>query len=277
MKNIKIILLALLSISLFSCDDEENLPAINLKPSELDYTVELMPENQNTLILKNNDETVIPYWSYVDSEGSEIGHSNKDSLSVGLPFAGDYIVKFTAYTRGGAVHATPDTIKIASNDNEIFNDEKWQLLTNGAEGKTWELNMESPIGWAALGYPETSDDRWFPSYKGNEWVMENKDWGEMTFNLNGGYNVEVTQTALNSEEKTTKTATFNYNIEEHTITFNGGVELLYGGDYYSDVSNWTAVNVLSVSKNLLELSVVRDQDRAGQDKRQIVFRYTPKK
>lgn len=279
MKNIRIILLALLSISLFSCEDDESLPEINLKPSELDYTVELMPDSQNTLILKNNDEDVIPYWSYLDSEGSEIGHSNKDSLSVELPFAGNYVVKFAAYTRGGAVHAIPDTIHIASNDNEIFNDERWQLLTNGTEGKTWELDMANPIGWAGFDYPYNPDGdywTWFPDYAGNEWVMENKDWGEMTFNLDGGYNVEVTQTALNSDEQTTTVGTFNYNLEEHNISFNGGVEPLYGGDYYPDVSNWSTAKVIEVTENSLRLGVTRDQARNGDDDALIVFHYKPK-
>ena len=99
---------------------------------------------------------------------------------------------------------------------------------------------------------------------------------EMIFDLDGGYNVQVTQTALNSDDQTTSSGSFNYNIEDHTIGFNGGVELLFGGDYYGDVSNWTSVKVIEISENSLRLAVVRDQSRSGEEVAQIVFHYKPK-
>ncbi len=47
------------------------------------------------------------------------------------------------------------------------------------------------------------------------------------------------------------------------MLFNGGVEMLHGGDYYPDVSNWSKINVVELTDTSLRLSVIRDQ--AGQD------------
>ena len=280
MKHINYILVALFGLLLTSCQDEYNFPDVEIEGDQLDFTVTQTTGNDNEVILRSMETDYISYWSYTDAEGNQIGTSNEDSLKVTLPFAGSYNVYYTAFTKGGAVEANPVSVEVSSNDEEYFSDEEWAILTNGVEGKTWMLDMASPIGWAGLDYPynESGSDywNWFPDYAGNEWVMGNKNWGEMIFDLDGGYNVQVTQTALNSDDQTTSSGSFNYNIEDHTIGFNGGVELLFGGDYYGDVSNWTSVKVIEISENSLRLAVVRDQSRSGEEVAQIVFHYKPK-
>lgn len=280
MKQLKFAFLAILAVGIFSCEPvehREELPEVNLQAAELDFSVTQNPERDNDLILQNNTADVIPYWHYENSNGDDLGSSNKETVNISFPFAGTYSIYFTAFTRGGSVEANPVEVTVSENDATSFSAEEWEMLTNGIEGKTWVLDMTSPIGWAGLDYPDAGDNwTWFPAYSGNEWVMENKDWGEMTFNLNGGYNVSVTQTELNSNEQSTKSGSFNYNIENHTISFNGGVELLYGGDYYPDVSNWTTINVTELSENSLSLAVLRDQSRTGEGPAQIVFHYKPK-
>ena len=280
MKHINYILVALFGLLLTSCQDEYNFPNVEIEGDQLDFTVTQTTGNDNEVILRSMETDYISYWSYTDAEGNQIGTSNEDSLKVTLPFAGSYNVYYTAFTKGGAVEANPVSVEVSSNDEEYFSDEEWAMLTNGVEGKTWVLDMASPIGWAGLDYPynESGSDywNWFPDYAGNEWVMGNKNWGEMIFDLDGGYNVQVTQTALNSDDQTTSSGSFNYNIEDHTIGFNGGVELLFGGDYYGDVSNWTSVKVIEISENSLRLAVVRDQSRSGEEVAQIVFHYKPK-
>ena len=280
MKHINYILVALFGLLLTSCQDEYNFPGVEIEGDQLDFTVTQTTGNDNEVILRSMETDYISYWSYTDAEGNQIGTSNEDSLNVTLPFAGSYNVYYTAFTKGGAVEANPVSVEVSSNDEEYFSDEEWAMLTNGVEGKTWMLDMASPIGWAGLDYPynESGSDywNWFPDYAGNEWVMGNKNWGEMIFDLDGGYNVQVTQTALNSDDQTTSSGSFNYNIEDHTIGFNGGVELLFGGDYYGDVSNWTSVKVIEISENSLRLAVVRDQSRSGEEVAKIVFHYKPK-
>ncbi|SHG62162.1 hypothetical protein [Flavobacterium defluvii] len=283
MKRILYIIVAAVTIglTLFSCEpveDRDSLPAVTLTPSTLKFSVTQNPSNTNEVILNNPDPTIIPYWKYVDSNGNELGHSNKSDDKIVFPFAGKYTVYYTAYTRGGSVDAAPVEVTVTKNDEEYFSDPRWNMLTNGVAGKTWELNMADPVGWAGLDYPAASGDNWnwFPDYASNSWVMPNKNWGEMHFDLNGGYNTSVTQTALASAQQTTKSGTYNFDIANNKLTFNGGVEMLYGGDYYGDVSNWYSVKVVELSATSLRLAVIRDKSRTGEGVCLIVFHYKPK-
>lgn len=283
MKRILYIVLAAVTIGsmLFSCEpveDRDSLPAVTLTPSTLKFSVTQNPSNTNEVILTNSDPSVISYWKYVDGNGNELGHSNKSSDKIVFPFAGKYTVYYTAYARGGSVEAAPVEVTVTNNDEEYFSDPKWGMLTNGVAGKTWVLNMVDPVGWAGLDYPAASGDNWnwFPDYASNSWVMPNKDWGEMHLDLNGGYNTSVTQTALSSTQQTTKQGTYNFDIANNKLTFNGGVEMLYGGDYYGDVSNWYSVKVVELSATSLRLAVIRDKSRTGEGVCLIVFHYKPK-
>ncbi|MDR6762823.1 hypothetical protein J2Y38_003041 [Flavobacterium sp. 2755] len=283
MKRILYIVLAAVTIgsTLFSCEpveDRDSLPAVTLTPSTLKFSVTQNPANTNEVILTNPDPSVIPYWKYVDSNGNELGHSNKSSDKIALPFAGKYTVYYTAYTRGGSVEAAPVEVTVTENDEEYFSNPKWGMLTNGVTGKNWVLDFIDPVGWAGLDYPAASGDNWnwFPDYASNSWVMPNKNWGEMHFDLNGGYNTTVIQTALASAQQTTKSGTYNFDIANNKLTFNGGVEMLYGGDYYGDVSNWYSVKVVELSATSLRLAVIRDKSRTGEGVCLIVFHYKPK-
>jgi hypothetical protein len=281
MKNLLMYGLVLVTILFSSCESQDDsLPQVNLKATDLNFTVTQDAQRDNDVSMTSSDASLIPYWSYTDAEGNELGHSNQADFKVTLPFAGLYYVNYIVYTQGGAVEAAPVEVNVSANDEEYFNAEEWQMLTNGVDGKTWVLDMVNPIGYAGLDFPYGSADgdfwNWYPDYAGNEWLLEQKDWGEMTFNLNGGYNVSVTQTALSSAEQKTTTGSFGYSIADHTISFNGGVELLYGGDYHPDVSNWKSVNVLELTENSMRLAVIRDQSRSGEGPAQIVFHFKPK-
>jgi hypothetical protein len=285
MKRILYIIIAAITIGsvLFSCEpveDRDSLPAITQKASDLKFTITQNATNKNVVILKNQDPNVIPYWKYTDASGNELGHSNKGDDQVTFPFAGKYTVYFTAYTRGGSVEAAPVVVDVTENDESYFSDPKWSMLTNGVDGKTWVLDFIDPVGWSGLDYPNNPTGldywNWFPDYASNSWVMPTKNWGEMHFDLNGGYNTKVTQTALTSTQQTTKTGTYGFDIANNKVTFNGGVEMLYGGDYYGDVSNWFSVKVVELSATSLRLGVIRDKSRTGEGVCLIVFHYKPK-
>ena len=281
MKRFLVFVLTIVSMGFLSCESsDDSLATVELQGTDLNFSVTQNAQKDNDLTMTSSDASLIPYWSYTDAEGNELGHSNKAEFSITMPFAGIYYVNYTAYTQGGAVEAAPVEVTVSENDEEYFGDEEWQMLTNGVDGKTWVLDMVNPIGYGGLDFPYNPDGadfwNWYPDYVGNEWLLEQKDWGEMTFDLDGGYNVSVTQTALNSSEQTTTTGSFGYSIEDHAMNFNGGVELLYGGDYYLDVSNWKSVNVIELSENSMRLSVVRDQSRTGEGVAQIIFHFKPK-
>ncbi|OMQ12564.1 hypothetical protein [[Flexibacter] sp. ATCC 35103] len=285
MKRILYIVIAAVTIGsgLFSCEpaeDRDSLPAVSLTPETIKFSVTQNAANENEVILKNPDPNVIAYWRYVDASGNELGHSNKSDDQVVFPFAGKYTVYYTAYTRGGSVDAAPVVVNISKNDQTYFRDPKWDMLSNGETGKTWVLDFIDPVGWAGLDYPNnpkgTDYWNWFPDYAGNSWVMPSKNWGEMHFDLNGNYNTSVKQTALDTDAQTAKSGTYSFDVVNNKLAFNGGVEMLYGGDYHGDVTNWTSVKVVELTATSLRLGVIRDKSRKGEGVCLIVFHYKPK-
>jgi hypothetical protein len=191
---------------LFACEAEEDrdsLPPTGLSPAAINISVVQDAANPNSVTMTSLMDDVIPYWSYTDAQGNELGHSNQKVVTTTFPFAGTYKVLFTAYTRGGAVAAESRDVVVSQNNEAYFSAPEWDMLTNGVNGKTWILDMDSPLGYANLAYP-SNNESWFPEYASNTWLMENKNWGEMTFNLNGGYNVSVVQTALRTNEQKVK-------------------------------------------------------------------------
>jgi hypothetical protein len=52
--------------------------------------------------------------------------------------------------------------------------------------------------------------------------------------------------------------------------------MLYGGDYYPDISNWKSTRVIELTENSLRLAVKRDQDRAGQQDYLLIYHFKPK-
>ncbi|WP_231129553.1 hypothetical protein [Flavobacterium sufflavum] len=286
MKNIFLTLIAIIAVgSLFSCEpveDRNSLPAMSLMSTDLNFTAVV---NGNTIQLKNLTPDVIPYWSYVDSKGNELGHSNLNETTIPMPFAGTYTINFSAYTQGGSVTATK-TVTISKNDQTLFSDPRWAMLTNGIAGKTWVFNMvtESPFAFVGGGYINKTvegDWAWYPgSINDVSWSgVENKNWGEVTFDLNGGYNVKVTQTSLTtgSTVKTTKSGTYNFSLstgaKNDRIILNGGIEMLHLNAYYNDVMSgfsFSNVRLIELTASSLRYAAIRN------DGVQVVMNLVPK-
>ncbi|MDO3695352.1 hypothetical protein QVZ41_10930 [Wenyingzhuangia sp. chi5] len=280
------ILICISAFSIAACnpvEDRIDTPDVKYNKENLEFSVTQNSAKNNEVTMTSSQNDVIPFWSYTNSNGDELGHSNKKVLEINFPFAGDYNVYYTAYTRGGAVEADPIVLNVTSNDDSYFSASEWQMLTNGVNGKTWVLDMQSPLGFAGLDFPNNPSGsdywNWYPDYAGNEWLLENKDWGEMTFDLNGGYNVSVTQTSPEaaSTAQTTKTGTYSFDIDNDLIIFNGGVGMLYGGnvDQFNGVSNWAKMRVLEISETSMRLAVVRDQ-HATEGVALLVYHFKPK-
>lgn len=286
MKRILYILIAVISLgSLFSCEpveDRESLPAMTLKSSDLNFSAVV---TGNTLTLKNMTPDVIPYWSYKDSKGNELGHTNLNETTISMPFAGTYTVYFTAFARGGSVTSSK-TVTVAQNDNSLFSDPRWQMLTNGTAGKTWIINMttESPFAFVGANYINTTlegDWSWFPgSINDVSWSgIENKNWGEVTFDLNGGYNVKVVQTSLTtgSTEQTTSTGTYTFQLTSESkndrIIMNGGLKMLHTNAYYNETMSgftFSDVRLIELKANSLRYAIIRN------DGVQVVMNLVPK-
>jgi len=276
MKRILYIVVAAVTVSslLFSCEaieDRETLPAVTLTSSTLKFSVTQGTTNKNQVTLKSDDPTVIPYWKYVDKNGNEIGHSNKSEDILNFPFAGKYTIYYTAYARGGSVEAAPVIVDVPNNDEAQFADPRWNLLTNGAKGKTWVLDMVKPlsfIGKPDYEYHNTTENGvgWWPNLSDISWAgLEDKDWGEITFDLDGGYNVKVVQTdpAAGSTKQTTKTGTYNLTLTagmtKDKLVFNGGTEMLHPNDasYFSSSFSFTNIQIIELTETTLAFIAIR--------------------
>ncbi|MFH6949687.1 hypothetical protein ACHRV6_14420 [Flavobacterium sp. FlaQc-51] len=273
MKRTLYIIIAAITIGsgLYSCEpveDRESLDAVTLTPATTKFSITQNPANDHEVIVKNEDPSVIPYWHYIDSKGNELGHSNKGDDKIILPFGGSYKIYYTAYTRGGAVQADPVSVTVAKNDDAYFSDPRWSNLTNGIAGKTWVLDMIKPLEFVDSNYINStlSPAGWWPVLTDISWAgLENKNWGEITFDLNGGYNVSVTQTnpKLGSTVQTTKKATFNFTLTTESrndrIVFNGGTEMLHPNEasYFSSASSFANVKIVELTPTTLSFLAIR--------------------
>jgi hypothetical protein len=266
MKHIKYLFLIGFTVIAFSCTPDYPELGQPLSTSDLQYSVTQDPSYDNKVFLSSETEGVIPYWDY----GLGISTQLKDTIV--FPFFGDYWVKFTAFGRGGSL--TDSTkITVSENDLSAFAAPEWNSLTNGVEGKTWIFDPTAPIGYYGKDYiahTGSSDDwSYFPGdCPGWSGFGCGTPWGEMTFDLNGSYNYTVKQKSLTTDEYTTTTGKFSYNIDGKTMSFIGA-KLLYSANYDAILS-WNQAHVFEVSENVLYLGV------ATKDGGFIRFKYIPK-
>lgn len=239
-----------------SCNPSEKevaTPEI-LHAGALSYKVTQNTEKDNEVYLASETAAAIPFWDY----GS--GTSTKKLDTIVFPFSGDYIIHYGVSSAGGFVPGDSTTIHVTNTDLSYLTDPSWGYIA-GETGKTWVLDMTKPIGWYGPDYPKhngSADDwSWHPDYAGNEWVMDNRDYGSMHFDLNNGKHYSVTMVDANGKA-TTKTGTFDINAAAGTMKLNGA-ELLYGGDYHSQASNWQSICLLDLSETSITLGVWRDQ------------------
>lgn len=286
MKRIFYLTLTVVTLGfLFSCEpveDRESLPAITLTPETLNFSVVQNPLKNNEVTFTNLDPKVIPYWSYSDGNG-ELGHYNSNVQKVFLPFAGTYTVNFTALTPGGSVYAKPVTVVVDQNDSAYFSDPRWGYLTNGEDGKTWVLDMVKPLSF--LGKPEgyvniaVSGEGWYPFLSEIPWAgLEDKNWGEVTFNLDGGYNVSVTQTSpvAGSTAQTTTKGSYTFQLTDDSVDdkliFNGGLEMLHPNEasYFSPSFSFSNIKIVQLTDDSLCYIAIRA------DNDWLIYHFIPK-
>lgn len=263
MKKFKIFL-SLLAVAgcIVSCDPSEkrdSLPGL-LDISQLSYSVTQAPGQDNIVYLESKTKGAIPYWDY----GS--GTSTRVLDTISFAFAGTYTIKYAVSASGGFVGTDSTTITVSHDSLGLVTDPDWINLSNGQEGKTWVLNMDHPLGYYGLDYLKnngSSDDwSWEPDYVGNEWLMANKDYGYIKFDLNGGAHYTKLSYDANNNPVNCN-GTFSMNLTTRKMKLNG-CELLYGGDFYSVVSDWTSVTMIKISADEIILGVLRDLSTDGQ-------------
>lgn len=257
-------LLGSMAIAL-SCTPEYPEVGGPLSTADLNFTVTQDPSYDNKVFLTSEPNGVIPYWDY------GLGISTQAKDTVVYPFLGEYWIKYTGFGRAGSV--TDSTkITVSQNDLSAFAAPEWGFLTNGVAGKTWVFDPTAPIGYYGKDYiaHTGSADDWsyFPEdCPGWSGFGCGTAWGEMTFDLDGSYNVTIKQKSLTTDEYTTTAGKFSYDIEGKAMSFIG-VEMLYSANYNSLI--WTQAHVFQVSENVLYLGLT------AKDGGRVRFKYVPK-
>jgi len=250
-------------------EDDKSLGSV-LQKSDLKLSISQLPAaGGNKIVLRNNTPGTMAYWDY------SVGTSSRQVDTVFVPFRGTYKLAFAGYGAGGVVRDTL-TYTVEKNDLSGFASEpRWNQLTNGEKGKTWVLNMVRPIGWYGLDYKKGSGDDWSwqPNLSEIGWagIDATLNYGKITFNLDGGFNVAVTR--LNASKATVNEA------GKYSVDWAAGTIKLIGAEmpnitnYYSQVSNWGNLKILEFSPTQMVLGVLRDQSSDG--KAYIGFTFIP--
>lgn len=186
------------------------------------------------------------------------GSSTNSTYKVGIAFDGDYYVRMGVQTRGGLVFSQPAYFKINAMNANLISDASWTMLTGGVgKAKTWVLDLDPADGsalkfggpkwfftagqnwdsfhnaagenyidadaWDAASAidPSLSGEwYWAADYAGNSWICGLQDYGQMTFDLINGANVDVNGTK----------GAFNMDVAGHTISFTGVLPLNVGNE-----------------------------------------------
>lgn len=178
---------------LAACDtkeDREDMPRPAYTSKDLQYSITQQAGYDNRVMLENKTPGVLPYWDYI------VGVSNKQKDTIVLPFAGDFFIKFYAYTKGGPV-VDSTRITVTNNDPNYFHNPAWNFLTNGVAGKTWVWAADVPTGFCfGNGSGAATTPEWWqvPASQLGDAVAD-----EMHFDLDGAYNYTITHNGVTSK------------------------------------------------------------------------------
>lgn len=280
------------TVLIASCSPEKYLlEGKDVLPTELvegiAFKIEHDASNPNIVYLTSlMDSRYTPLWDHPQ------GRSQQKKVTLKIPFAGTYNVKFGVETRGGIVYGEPVTFKVDQMYAGFISDEMWTMLAGGADqAKTWYLDLDDKavsrhfLGpmyfygtgdwWGTVngtGEPLNSDSwNWLPDYKGNSWLMPAGDYGSMTFDLKGGANVTVNHKMLNKTQK----GTYLIDAENKTMRMVDASPL-HGAPQDGVVLDWGNIRIMSLTKNTMQLGVLRDPVLSGEGAALFVFNYISK-
>lgn len=279
------------TLMLVSCSPNEFfLGSQDVKSSDLveGIAFEINPDPSNPNIIHLNslmDTKYTPLWDHPQ------GRSQDGSLSLKIAFPGTYTVKFGVETRGGIVYGEPTTFTINTFYAPFVEDEMWTLLSGGVDQeKTWYLDLDAegvsrnfigPLffygtdnGWLGDCYEEGGDCwNWSPDYKGNSWLMTAGDYGSMTFNLKGAANVSVNHAMLSSLGM--ETGTYMIDVDNKTMRMTDATPLHDSGRD-GVVIDWGNIKIFSLTKDYMQLGVLRDEALSGEGPAMLVYNYISK-
>jgi hypothetical protein len=218
----------------------------------------------NTLILVNNTPQTMAVWDY------GTGKSYRQRDTVRFAFKGTYTVKFSAVTKAGVVEADSVVINVTKDNLQYVNDPLWTAISGGpGNEKTWILDIKakhfdgplyfygSTMGWLAGGDKGCYGSdcwNWNPAYKDNTWLMEDGDYGTMTFSLKGGPYVTVNH--LKIPARGTENGTYYLDKDAKTLTLSGASPLHNIGNE-SCVAAWGNIKLMSLTDKTMQFGLMR--------------------
>ena len=124
-------------IATVSCKKYE--PELGDPPTVADseFTVTPSSASPNVLELEAVNQTVLCKWDFGNGTTAE-----GPKVTAEYPYAGDYTIKLTVFSKGGSISATEE-ITIAEDDLSLLSNPIYELLTGGLSGsgsKTWYID-----------------------------------------------------------------------------------------------------------------------------------------
>ena len=252
------------------------------------FTIEHDASNPNIIKLKSLMGTqYTALWEHPQ------GRSQKQSLSLRIPFAGEYTVKFGVQTRGGMVYSEPAKFTIDEFYPGFIDNELWTLLSGGVGNeKTWLLDLDAtgtsrhfagPLffygtddGWETVTEGKTVEGdvwNWSPDYKGNSWIMSAGDYGTMVFSLKDGADVTVSHKQVSGRD--VERGTYMLDTDNYTMRLNDASPLHdQGRDGH--VVDWGNIKIMSLTENTMQLGILRDPDLSKEGAALLVYNYITK-
>ncbi|WP_349317399.1 hypothetical protein [Chitinophaga sp. MM2321] len=237
MKSLYTILTGLAILLLNACSPyEDRITPADPAGVKLDFTVTQTSGYDNQVTLESKTQGVLPYWDY------GFGTTNATKAVVILPFAGDFFIKYAAYAAGGP---KTDSVKVtvSENDPNYFASPMWNLLTNGADGKTWVWATDVPTGYC-FGNGSGGADKpewWTVGTAGlrDQGVLDD----EMKFDLDHNANFAITHKGA------TVAGSFSLDTLAKTLKVNGA-DISWG--------NNVTYNIIKLNAN--EMTLVQQGD-----------------
>lgn len=288
MKYLKTILTSVIVLAgLAACSpDNPQLGAVDVQSSDLvmgkAFTVELDAKDPNTVYLKSLMTGYTPLWEHPQ------GRSQAETVTLKIPFAGSYIVKFGVETRGGVVYGDPYTFELTTNNLSYVDDPLWTSLSGGVgNSKVWLLDLTAegvckhfagplffygtadwygnvnlgldPLAGFLNSSGEADTWNWQADWSGNgSWLFSSTgaaDYGTMTFDLKNGAHVVVDNLVSGVKQN----GTYMLNTEDYTLKMTDA-GILHDPGRDAIVTAWGSCRVFYLDDNFLQLGVMRDND-----------------
>ncbi len=289
-KNTYIYILVVAILSLVACSpdsyDEGSMP----DKSTLAFDISHSASNANVVVYESKTQGYNVYWTWDNEAKGAGGNSTKASSQVHFGFPGKYIFDYSIMSKAGIVTAEPKTIEIVDYDLAYMDNLLWTYLTGGiGEDKVWYLDLDASgksVYWSGPMYFYGVDDswesvtegkevegdswNWCPDWASNQWLMPAANYGSFTFGAVVGHTLHADKKV----EEITDNGTYMMDVDTHIMTFTKAT-MLRDANRIPIVTNWTKVKILSLTKDAMQLGVIRDND-PNEGPAQLVYNYVSK-